>query len=260
MTFFCTWRAAFRKWFFGFPAVFHSVHVEPIFPSSGSFPWILNVWRRLLVSIDSRVVEFERHPHPTMLAIHCLQLFRWFSTFFVSHVKITTFEFFKPLKALWFTKSMLTVSFDKHSMRFCNSFLQMTITENQCCPQIVVSRHKIRHVQRYYKLYCCMKFVLLWVENLCQMSEQGNGVNGAVWQQLHWQLWPSIGKFRFHTWFNPVYIPGIINMCFLINCITSNLMVIFLRCKELNFDFCNCWGWYQSVLKRIIFYNFWIKI
>ena len=61
MIFFCTWRAAFRKWFFGFPAVFHSV-VEPIFPSSGSFPWISNVWRRLLVShsIDPRVVvEFE---------------------------------------------------------------------------------------------------------------------------------------------------------------------------------------------------------
>ena len=49
MTFFCTWRAAFCKWFFGFPAVFHSVHVEPIFPSSGSFPWISNIWRRLLV-------------------------------------------------------------------------------------------------------------------------------------------------------------------------------------------------------------------
>jgi len=78
MTFFCTWRAAFRKWFFDFPAVFHSVHVESIFPSSGSFPWISNVWRWLLVlhSIDSRVViEFERHPHSTMLAIRCLQIF-----------------------------------------------------------------------------------------------------------------------------------------------------------------------------------------
>jgi len=135
--------------------------VEPIFPSSGSFPWISNVWRWLLMShsIDSRVVvEFERHPHPTMLAIYCL--FRWFSTFFVSHVKIATFEFFKSLKALWFIKSMLIVSFDKHSMRFCSSFLQM-VTKNQCCPQIVVSRHKIRHVQHYYKLYCCMKLVLL---------------------------------------------------------------------------------------------------
>ena len=52
--------------------------VEPIFPSSGSFPWISNVWRWLLVlhSIDSRVViEFERHPHSTMLAIRCLQIF-----------------------------------------------------------------------------------------------------------------------------------------------------------------------------------------
>jgi len=50
---------------------------------------------------------------------------------------------------------------------------------------------------------CCMKLVLLWVENLCQMSEQGNGVNGVFWRQLHWQLWPSIGKFWFH-----IYIPG----------------------------------------------------
>ena len=155
MTFFCTWQAAFRKWFFGFPVIFHSVHVESIFPSSGSFPWISNVWRRLLVShsIDPRVVvEFERHLHPTMFAIRCLQTFSVVSTFFVSHVKIVTFEFFKPFKALWFTKSMFTVSFDKHSMRFCSSFLQ---TKNQCCPQIVVSRHKIWHVQRYYKLYCC---------------------------------------------------------------------------------------------------------
>ena len=36
---------------------------------------------------------------------------------------------------------------------------------------------------------------------LCQMSEQENGVNGAVWRLLR-QLWPSIGKFRFH-----IYIP-----------------------------------------------------
>jgi len=125
----------------------------------------------------------------------CLQTFS--VVFFVSHVKIAAFEFFKSLTALWFTKSMLTVSFDKHSMRFCSSFLQM-VTENQCCPQIVISRHKIRHVQRYYKLYCCMKFVSLWVENLCLMPEQENGINGAVWRQLHWQ--PSIGKFRFHIY------------------------------------------------------------
>ena len=81
------------------------------------------------------------------------------------------------------------------------------VTENQCCSQIIVSRLKIRHVQRYYytllQTICCMKLVLLWVENLCQMSEQGNGFNGAVWRQLHWQLWPCIGKFRFH-----IYIPG----------------------------------------------------
>ena len=83
------------------------------------------------------------------------------------------------LKALWFTKSMLIVSFDKHSMRFCNSFLQM-VTENQCCPQIVVSRHKIRHVQRYYKLCCCMKLVLFRVENVCEMSTKTFGINDAV--------------------------------------------------------------------------------
>ena len=150
MTFFCTWRAAFRKWFFDFPAVFHSVHVELIFLSSGSFPWISNVWRWLLVlhSIDPRViVEFERHPHPTMLAIRCLQTFSM-----VFHVlrfsrQNRHFWIFK-LKVLWFIKSMLTVSFDKHSMRFCSSFFQM-ITEN---PQIVISRYKIRHVQLYYKL------------------------------------------------------------------------------------------------------------
>ena len=186
MTFFCTWRAAFRKWFFGFSAVFHSVHVEPIFPSSGSFPWISNVWRWLLVShsIDPRVVvEFECHPHPTMLAIRCLQTFLVVFHVLRFHVKIAIFEFFKPFKVLWFTKSMLTsfVSFDKHSMRFCSSFLQM-VTENQCCPQIVISRHKIRYIQRYYKLYYCMKLVLLWVENFCQMSEQENGVNGTVWR------------------------------------------------------------------------------
>ena len=168
-----------------FPAVFHSVHsvhVEPIFPPSGSFSWLSNVWRRLLVSrlIDQRVVvAFERHPHPTMLAIAVLKFFRWSSTFFVPHVKIATSEFFKPLKALWFTKSMLTVSFDEHSMRFCSSFLQM-VTENQCCPQIVVSKHKIRHVQHYYNICCCMKFVLFWVENACEMSTKTFGINDAV--------------------------------------------------------------------------------
>ena len=171
MTFFCIWRAAFRKWFFGFSAVFHSVHVEPIFPSSGFFPWISNVWRRLLVShsIDPRVLLSLS----VILIQQCLQfavfkLFR-FSTFFVFHDSKSPLLNFKPLKALWFTKSMLTVSFDKYSMRF-SSFLQ---TENQCCSQIVVSRHKIRYVQRYYKLYCCMKLVLLWIENLfrCQNKE-----------------------------------------------------------------------------------------
>jgi len=40
-----------------------------------------------------------------ILIQQCLQfavfkLFRWFFMFFVSHVKIATFEFFKPLKAL----------------------------------------------------------------------------------------------------------------------------------------------------------------
>ena len=173
MTFFCTWRAAFRKWFFGFPAVFHSVHMEPIFPSSGSFPWISNVCfschiqliRKLLLSLSVIFIQ-------QCLQFVIFKLFRWFSTFFISHVKIATFEFFKSLKTLWFTKSMLTVA----SMRFCSSFLQM-ITENQCCLQIIVSRHKIRHVQRYYKLYCCVKLVLLWVENLslrCQNKEMSS--------------------------------------------------------------------------------------
>ena len=65
----------------------------------------------------------------------CNSLFRNFfgglprSSFLAS--KIAASEFFKPLKALWFTKRMLTVSFDKHSMRFCSSFLHM-VTENQC--------------------------------------------------------------------------------------------------------------------------------
>ena len=170
MTFFCTWRAAFRKWFFGFSAVFHSVHVEPIFPSSGFFPWISNVWRRLLVShsIDPRVVvEFESSSSNNACNSLSSNFFGDFpcSSFLMS--KSPLLNFLNHSKH-WFTKSMLTVSFDKHSMWFCSSFLQM-VTENQCCPQIVVSRHKIR--QRYYKLYCYMKLVLLWVENLCQMSE-----------------------------------------------------------------------------------------
>ena len=101
MTFFCTWRAAFRKWFFGFPAVFHSVHVEPIFPSSGSFPWISNVCfschiqliRKLLLSLSVIFIQ-------QCLQFVIFKLFRWFSTFFISHVKIATFEFFKLLKAL----------------------------------------------------------------------------------------------------------------------------------------------------------------
>ena len=74
--------------------------MEPIFPP---FPWLSNVWRRLLVSrlIDQRVVvAFERHSHPTMLAIRCLETFSVVFTFFVPHVKIVTSEFFKPLKAL----------------------------------------------------------------------------------------------------------------------------------------------------------------
>jgi len=44
-----------------------------------------------------------------------------------------------------------------------------------------------------WNLYCCEL-------KIYQMSEQGNG---AIWWQLHWQLWPSIDKFRFH-----IYIPG----------------------------------------------------
>ena len=47
--------------------------------------------------IDQRVVvAFERHPHPTMLAIRCLETFSVVSTFFVPRVKIAISEFFKP--------------------------------------------------------------------------------------------------------------------------------------------------------------------
>ena len=35
---FCIWWAAFRKWFFDFSAVFHSVHVEHNFPIFWIFP------------------------------------------------------------------------------------------------------------------------------------------------------------------------------------------------------------------------------
>ena len=78
-----------------------------------------------------------------------------------------------------YTQSTVIYQEHAHSMRFCNSFLQM-VTENQCCPQIVVSRHKIRHVQRYYKLCCCMKLVLFRVENVCEMSTKTFGINDAV--------------------------------------------------------------------------------
>ena len=54
------------------------------------------------------------------------------------------------------------------------------VTENQCCPQIVVSRHKIRHVQRHDKLCCCMTLVLFRVENVCEMSTKTFGINDAV--------------------------------------------------------------------------------
>ena len=93
------------------------------------------------------------------------------------------------------------VSFDKHSMRFCSNFLQM-VSKNQCCPQIVVSRHKIRHVQRYYKLYCCMKLVLLSWKSLSDVRTR----KWHQWRHLTTTLtaiWPSIGKFRFH-----IYITG----------------------------------------------------
>ena len=94
------------------------------------------------------------------------KFFRWFSPIFASHIKITTFEFFKPLETLYFAKSMFTASFDKHSMRFCSSFLQV-ITKNQCCPQIVVRRHKTRHVDACSKytgisiLGCCLLKIFL---------------------------------------------------------------------------------------------------
>ena len=50
------------------------------------------------------VVVFERRLSPTGLAGQCLQTF---SVVFVTRVKIATFEPFKPLEALCFTKSML---------------------------------------------------------------------------------------------------------------------------------------------------------
>ena len=112
MTFFCTWRAAFRK-FFDFPAVFHSVHVKPIFPSSASFSWISNVWRRLLVfnwshSIDPWVVEFERRLHPAMLAIRSSNFFGGFprSSFLTSK---------SPL--LNFLNTQSTVIYQEHAHR-----------------------------------------------------------------------------------------------------------------------------------------------
>jgi len=115
------------------------------------------------------------------------KLFQWFSMFFVSHVKIATFEFFKSLKALWFTKSMLTVSFDKHSI----AILQQFSSNGNRKSMLSANRsfHKIRHVQRCYKLYCCMKLVLLWVENLCQMSEQGNGATTLTATKLTAIYW-----------------------------------------------------------------------
>ena len=78
MTFFCTWRAAFCKWFFGFPAVFHSVHVEfsHLLDLSHGFQMYGDGFSLMSHSIDPRVVvEFEHHPHPTMLTIRCLQTF-----------------------------------------------------------------------------------------------------------------------------------------------------------------------------------------
>ena len=179
MTFFCTWRAAFHKWFFGFPAVFHLIHVEPIFPSSGSFSWISNVWRRLLEShsIDSRVVvEFERHP-PTMLAIRCLQTFSVIFHVFVSHVKIATFEFFKPLKALWFTKSMLTVNFGKHSIlqQFSSNGNRKSMLSTNCNFQAQNSTCSTL-LQTILLYETCI--VVSWKS----LSEQGNGVNDAVWR------------------------------------------------------------------------------
>ena len=91
--------------------------------------------------------------------------------------------------------SVSFVSFDKHSMRFCSSFLQM-VTENQCCPQIVVSRHKIQLLQTILLYETCI--VVSW--------KSLSDVRTKKWRQwrrlteLHWQLWPSIGKFQFHIY------------------------------------------------------------
>ena len=119
---------------------FSSVSSEQHF-ASGSSVFLLAFKRMLLVSrsIDQRVVvAFERYPRPTMLEIRC----------------------FKTFSVIFHVIRSWPVSFDKHSMRFCSSFLQMW-TENQCCSQIVVSRHKIRHIQRYYELCCSMKLELV---------------------------------------------------------------------------------------------------
>ena len=75
----------------------------------------------------------------------------------------------KPLETLCCAKSMFTVSFDKHSMRFCSSFLQV-ITKNQCCPQIVVRRHKTGHVDSSNK-HWYIELGLLSTENLSQLLE-----------------------------------------------------------------------------------------
>ena len=51
--------------------------------------------------IDQRVVvAFERHPHPTILAIRCLETFSVVFHVLRSSRQNCTYEFFKPLKAL----------------------------------------------------------------------------------------------------------------------------------------------------------------
>jgi len=151
----------------------HLLDLSHGFQMYGGFSCHFQLIHELLLSLSVILIQ-------QCLQFVVFKLFRWFSTFFVSHVKIATFEFFKPLKTLWFTKSMLTVSFDKYSMWFCSSFLQM-VSENQCCAnRSFQAQNSICStlLQTILLYETCM----LWLENLCQNKD---GVNDAVWRQLH---------------------------------------------------------------------------
>ena len=118
----------------------------------------------------------------------CLQfvvfkLFRWFSTFFVSHVKIATFEFFKSFKALWFTKSMLS----KLRQAFDAILQQFSSNGNR---KSMLSANRSFQTQNST---CSMLLQTILLYETCIV---------VSWKSLSDQLWPSIGKFRFH-----IYIP-----------------------------------------------------